>query len=138
MAAQPQEDKRSLLELAIDVHQDLGALATGLAHAGADPNAVKGLQRIVVMIGDIAKTLGAGPVGASPSQPGGPEQGEPAPGGPPAGGPEPAPGGPPAAAPAGPPQGARPGERPNAMHAATLGLQAALAHAKAAKQASGQ
>lgn len=128
-------DKRSLLELAIDAHQDVAALATGLAHAGADPKAVAGLQRIIEMLGDIAKAIGNGPLAGSPSQPASAEPGAGAPPGPPAAAPGPPAAPEPAAA---PPEGARPGERPNGLHAATLGLQAALAHAKAAKAAAGQ
>lgn len=120
------QDARSLLELAVDIHTDINKLATGLAHAGANPQAIAGLQKMGVMVGGIAKVLGAGPAGGTP-QPG-TEAGPPAPGGPPAA-PE---AGPPQAGPepVGPPQGARPGERPNALHAATQHLQAALAASK--------
>jgi len=131
-------DQRSLLEIAVDVHTDLGRLATGLAHAGAPPQAVAGLQRMDGLIAGIVKALGnAGHVGAQPGQPGAAEAVAPAPGGPPAGpGPEgpPPEAGPPAAAPTGPPQGARPGERPNGLHEAAAQLQAKLATAHAAAQ----
>jgi hypothetical protein len=138
--ATPANDPRSLQELASDISLDLGKLATGLAHAGADPNATKGLQRMAVMVGDVAKTLGAGPVGAQGQHPG--AEAQPAPGGPPEaagappqGGPPAGPGGPsvPGAAPA-PPQGVRPGERPNGFHEAAANLQAALASKHAAAQ----
>ena len=117
-------DKRTLLTLAVDIHQDLGALATGLAHAGASPQAVAGLQRIASMIGDIVKVLGNGPVGNEPAQPGAAPVPAEAQHAPPTG---PAPQ-------AGPPQGTLPGERPNGLHEATAQLQAALASKHAAAQ----
>ena len=124
-------DNRTLLELAVDAHDVIAKLATGLAHAGADPKTVAGLQHIAEGMGGLAKALGSGPVGASPGQPGAAEA-APAPG--PAA-PAPGPAGPPAeAAPAGPPQGARPGERPNGFHEAAASLQAALASKHAAAQ----
>lgn len=131
-AVDPASDARTLLELATDIHTDLGKLSVGLAHAGADPQAVQSLQRMATIMGEVVKALGAGPVGASG------QHGEPAGQPPVAAGPPPeaqaAPAGPPQAAPAGPPQGPRPGERPNGFHEATAQLQSALASKHAAAQ----
>lgn len=126
-----QADARTLLELAIDVHTDLGKLATGLAHAGANPQIVAQFTRMADIIAEVAKVLGTGDVGSQgQAQPGGapPEaQGQGA-GAPPEAQAAPAP------AQAGPPQGAMPGERPNGLHEATANLQAALASKHAAAQ----
>lgn len=116
-----QPDPRSLLELATDIHTDLGKLATGLAHAGADPQAVQALTRMATVIGEVVKVLGAGPVGAQ--GPAGAEAG----GAPPEAQAAPAPQ-------AGPPQGPTPGARPNGFHEAAANLQAQLAANHAAAQ----
>ena len=119
-----QPDTRSLLEVAVDIHTDLGRLATGLTAAGASPQAVDTLHRIDAMIAQIVKLLGVGHVGAEPALPGA-AAGAPAPGpGPAAAAPPPAPG------PEPQPSGA---VGSPAYHTAALNLQAALAHAKAAQ-----
>ena len=124
MASTPgQADARTLLELAVDVHTDLGKLATALAHAGAQPQAVQVLQHMDGIIAELVKVLGAGPTGAL-------GQGGEAPGAP---APEAAPAPEPQAA-AGPPQGPTPGARPNGFHEASAQLQAALASKHAAAQ----
>lgn len=133
----PANDVRTLLELATDIHTDLGKLATGLAHAGADPQAVQALQKMDVIVGEVVKVLGAGPMGGSG------QHGE-APGAPPAANAAPPPGaegqapqgGPPqlAEAAGGPPQGPTPGARPNGFHEASANLQAQLAANHAAAQ----
>ena len=118
--ASTQGDSRNLLELAVDIHTDIGKLATGLAHAGAAPEAVKGLQNMAVGIAGIAKILGTGPVGSHG------QSGEPPPG---PGEPEPAQAAPPAVQEA-PATGVRPGERPSALDSATKHLQAAVQASK--------
>lgn len=121
MATPQLNDSRNLLELATDVHTDLGKLATGLAHAGAQPQAVQALQRMAVIIGEVVKVLGAGPVGAEgPQAAPAPEASQTPPQA--------------AQAPPGVPQGPAPGERPNGFHEATANLQAALASKHAAAQ----
>ena len=90
------EDNRSLHELAVDIMQDIGLLATGLAHAGAPPNITDQIAGPAKLFSGIAKALAGGPVGAQPvgGQPGPPQ-------GPPQGG-APAPAPPPSAPAAGP------------------------------------
>jgi hypothetical protein len=132
----PLQDSRSLHELAVDAHNDLTKLATGLAHAGAAPQAVAQITQMGDIIGQITKVLGAGPVGSEPGQP---ASGHPVPSGqapqeqaeqqpqPEQGTPAPAPG--PAAQPAGvPTQSSH-----HALHAATVGLHAAMLASKAAQ-----
>lgn len=115
----PDQDPRDLLSLAVDVHTDLGKLATGLAHAGAAPQALAGLAKMTQEVAQIVKALGQGPVGppgAGPPQPGPqdagpPQQAQPAP------------------QEAGPPQPAASGAQAapqHAMHAAAHALHAAM------------
>lgn len=113
----PDQDPRDLLSLAVDVHTDLGKLATGLAHAGAAPEALAGLAKMTQEVAQIVKALGQGPTGPGPgaAQPG-PQDAGPAQ---------------PQAAPqeAGPPQPAASGPQAapqHAMHAAAHALHAAM------------
>lgn len=98
MAQQPSDnDPRSLHELAVDIITDIHKLATGLAHAGADPKVTQQIESTSALYSGLAKALAGGPVGQQPaaqSAAAGPPQGAP---------PQ---GAPPQAAPAGPPQGA--------------------------------
>lgn len=127
-------DARSLAEIAQQITVDLGKLATGLAHAGADPQAIAGLHNMATMIGHLSTALGQGPVGGQAAMPGaaagapGPAEGA-QPGGPPA-----QPAGP-AAAPAGPQQ-QHTGVPGGSFHGAAAELQArmAAAHAKVQQQ----
>lgn len=122
----PDQDPRDLLSLAVDCHTDLGQLATGLAHAGAAPQALAGLAKMTQEVAQIVKALGQGPVG-----PGGPPGEQPA--GPGAAPPQAAPAQPQQAQPApqdsGPPQPAASGPQAapqHAMHAAAHALHAAM------------
>lgn len=47
-----------LHSLAVDTHQDLSALASGLARSGASPETVQTLSVMAGRIGDVAKVLG--------------------------------------------------------------------------------
>lgn len=118
----PDQDPRDLLSLAVDCHTDLGKLATGLAHAGAAPQALAGLAKMVQELSEIVKALGQGPVG--------PGAGAPEPqAGPPAGAPAQAQPAQPGPQDAGPPQPAASGPQAapqHAMHAAAHALHAAM------------
>lgn len=93
-------DKGSLHDLAVDTAADLRQLAQGLAHAGAAPPAVQGLEQMAQKIDEVVKILVNAPevehaakTGEPPAPPAGPEGPPPpsglapgAPGGPPPGG----------------------------------------------------
>lgn len=121
----PDQDPRDLLSLAVDVHTDLGKLATGLAHAGAAPEALAGLAKMTQEVAQIVKALGQGPVGPGagagqpgPQDAGPPQQAQPGPAQPQAASQE-----------AGPPQPAASGPQAapqHAMHAAAHALHAAM------------
>lgn len=79
--AQGASDNRSLHELAVDIAQDIGLLATGLAHAGAPPQITGRIEAEASLFVGTAKALAAGPVGAQSvgGQPGTAPGGAPAP-----------------------------------------------------------
>ncbi len=74
-------DNRSLHELAVDIVQDIGLLATGLAHVGAPPQITDQLAGPAKLFAGVSKALASGPVGAQPvgGQPGAGPGGAPAP-----------------------------------------------------------
>lgn len=131
----PAADPRSLQELAVDIVTDVHKLATGLAHAGADPKITAQIEQTGQLYSSLAKALAAGPVGqqgaqpgaAPPPQPGAPQAASQAP-------PAPAPQapGPPAPGPGGPQAGMPPGQGSahGALHNAIV-----QAHADAIKKA---
>lgn len=104
-ASPPNDDAgKSLHDLAVDAVSDLHQLAVGLAHAGAHPEAVQGLNQMAEKIGQVVKVLAQSPEVEQAAKTG-VEAGPPAgPGGPPApsGAAPGAPGGPPSSGPFGP------------------------------------
>jgi hypothetical protein len=110
--AAPTDDKAgsSLHDLAVDASADIRQLATGLAHAGAQPPAVQGLMEMASKLDQLSKVLAQAPEveASAKAGPGVQGPGEPPPGSPP--GPA-TPGGPPGAGgpPPGPPSGLAPG-----------------------------
>lgn len=126
MAASGDNDPRNLHDLALDAQTDVQKLAVGLAHAGANPNAIQGLQQAAHMLSQIVKAFASGPSLDQAANPQGP---------PPQGGqPQPAPQGAPAPQQTGPaPQGAGQQEPAHAktIHAAAHALhQTMMAAAK--------
>lgn len=116
MAAQPDQDPTNLHDLAVDAVQDLQKLGTGLAHAGAAPQAVAQITQMIQILTQVVKVLGSGPplpdahqVNQAQQQQAGPPQ----PQGPPQGGP-----------PQPPPPGAPPEQ--HSIHTATTALHAAM------------
>jgi hypothetical protein len=110
-------DPRDLHGIAVDVQTDLQKLATGLAHAGAAPNAVQQLTKMAEIVSQVVKALGQGPVpaaGAGPQQPAQPGPAQPA-------GPQQPPQ--PQAPQGGPPQ---PGDVHGNLHSASQHLHAAM------------
>lgn len=108
-------DGGGLHDIAVDITTDLQKLATGLAHAGADPQAVQQLTKMAEVISGIVKVLAQGPGIEQAAQHGATQPGAPAQ----------APG--PPGAPQGPPGG--PGQAPGpggvhepSIHAASQGL----------------
>ncbi len=106
-------DPRSLHDVAVDITTDVQKLATGLAHAGANPQAVQQLTQFGEHVAQIAKVLAQSPGVEQAAQ-----------SGPTAPGASPAAAGPPQAQ---SPQAAQPGPPPGA-HPATLGAAAHALH----------
>lgn len=71
------KDPRNLHDLALDAQTDVQKLAVGLAHAGANPNAIQGLQQMAHMLSQIVKALGSGPSLDQGANPQGPPPGQP-------------------------------------------------------------
>jgi len=117
MAAQDQ-DPTDLHGLAVDAQTDVQKLATGLAHAGAAPEAVATLTKMATVLSQVIKVLGQGPG----LEAGGPPQGQAPPGEPQA-----PPPGPPQAQPQGQaPPGAAPAVQQHSILSATHALHAAM------------
>lgn len=70
--AAPETDPTNPHDLAVDAVQDIQNLATILAHAGANPDAVAKLTEMAKVLGDVAKQLAASPL--PPPQGQNPEQ----------------------------------------------------------------
>lgn len=90
-------DSGSLHDLAVDAAADLRQLAVGLAHSGAQPQAVEGLNQMAQKLDQVVKILAQAPeveqaakTGKPPEPPAGPQGpsglAPGAPGGPPSGG----------------------------------------------------
>lgn len=69
MATDP-DQPGSLHDLAVEAEADVEALATGLAHAGVDPEAVKQVSQCAAVLRGVIKALGSS-APAQPQQPGG-------------------------------------------------------------------
>jgi hypothetical protein len=70
------QDPRGLHDIAVDVQTDLQKLATGLAHAGANPQAVAQITHMAEIASQIVKVLGGSAL-QQPSSPQGAPQGQP-------------------------------------------------------------
>lgn len=125
--AQPSgdQDPRNLHDLALDAQTDVQKLAVGLAHAGANPNAIQGLQQMAHMLSQIVKALGSGPSLDQGANPQGPPPGAPQPQG--------APQGPP---PGAPPAGQQEPPAAKTIHAAAHALHQTMAAAAKTNQPS--
>lgn len=120
--AQPDQDPGSLHDLAVDASTDIRKLAIGLAHAGAQPQAVQGLNKMAEQLDGVVKILAQSPevesaakggVGAPQGGPAQPPQPGPPQAGPP---PQPGQGGLAPGAPGGPPSGGAFGPATQALH----------------------
>lgn len=56
-----QKQQPTLLEHAVNGASEASQLATGLAHAGADPKIVQQIQQCATLLHEVAKALGSGP-----------------------------------------------------------------------------